>query len=66
MEPRTTVETSDDVHNAQLIDRMLGQALRQRGGDAAPLVERARCGRPDADVIRMTSMAVAARCSRSF
>src|SRR3990172_661086 len=42
-----------------------GPGIRQRGADAAPLFERARCLRPDADLIRMTPMLAAARCSCS-
>ena len=39
----TAVDTSDDVHPPQLVERMLGPGVRQAGCDAAPLFERAGC-----------------------
>jgi hypothetical protein len=65
MKPGTTVETSDDVHAAPLVERRLGQMFAECGCDAAPLFERASCLAPDTDLIRMTPTVAAARCMRS-
>jgi hypothetical protein len=65
MRPGTTVETSDDVPDAQLVERLRGQAFATvartpRRGSREP-----RCFCPDADLMRMTPMPSAARCSCS-
>ena len=51
MRPGPTIETNDDVHVAQFVERALGEASTNLAADAAPLFERARCLDADADVI---------------
>lgn len=61
MKPGTTVETSDDVHAARLVERMVGQV------SANVAATRRRCSREpvapklEADLIRITPMVVAAK-----
>ena len=50
MRPGPTIETNDDVHVAQFVERALGEASTNLAADAAPLFERARCLDADADV----------------
>jgi hypothetical protein len=65
MRPGTTIKTSDDFHDARLVERTLGQAFANVCADTARLFERPRCLRPGADLIRMTPMLAAARYSCS-
>jgi hypothetical protein len=59
------VETSDDVHDAQLVERMLGQALATVARTPRRCSRDLTVSRPDADLIQMTPMVAAAQCSCS-